>query len=621
MFHLFKSEFKRYHKAAWLVFIAQMMVWAMIGKISPILAPASQKLMYFIITTGVGGFAFALLSMGLNTRKSHWAYLLHRPLAVHKIHLALTGASLLLLFIGLVLPFTVVLVFLDIFTDNVVDLRHYLYCVHLFGLAAVAYFCGCFAVLTPSKAAYLAIWPVTYLMMGAHRPAGIDLLIDAIFVAISFYAVRLAFKPNLSVKSLKKRAIVVSSLILQPAIVLVMVAAQALYFHLPLSVFSAHPRLDTSQDSLQNFAKLEDQQQYTRLLKHTNFKDKASLQRQVTLGKFKSVIKSTAAVPNPNDIKGQLFMKDRSFFIPDVHNKQNWLFSHDQMLFVGRDQQSGKVSGLLGVSGFTENPNFVKPEPFQAVPVMAGNQFISVKNQLFRIDFEQQKLILLHTLTVDEYYITPANMMFDTVVMASNQTVYLFDAIDFMATDIPLNAKHTIKHPIDAALSLNISMTEVKNGYLLRYTSPHYLGFNQPGASLGFIPHEGQAKYLAKTAFTERQLPAFIEFQLFVFSPIANNLLNGTLPSIVAGDNDKIKPYRYFWQRQYGMGVYLFCLFGAIFSAVVTWVLASRMLNSDKIMNKSNRLVWTLMNAVLALPGLVAFLLLNDWKNTTRGSK
>ncbi|MCJ8275046.1 MAG: hypothetical protein MJK04_37295, partial [Psychrosphaera sp.] len=162
---------------------------------------------------------------------------------------------------------------------------------------------------------------------------------------------------------------------------------------------------------------------------------------------------------------------------------------------------------------------------------------------------------------------------------------------------------------------------EVKNGYLLRYTSPHFFGFNQQGASLGFIPHEGEAKHLAKLAFTERQLPAFIEFQSFAFSPILSNLLNGTLPSIVAFENDKVKPYRYFWQRQYGMGVYLFCLFGAIFSAVITWVLASRMLKNDGTMNKSNRLVWTLMNAVLALPGLVAFLLLNDWKNTTMGSK
>jgi hypothetical protein len=228
-------------------------------------------------------------------------------------------------------------------------------------------------------------------------------------------------------------------------------------------------------------------------------------------------------------------------------------------------------------------------------------------------------------LAVDEYYLTPVNAMFDMVAMASNKAVYLFDAIDFSKTDIPLSAKHTLKHPIDADLGLNITMTEVKNGYLLRFASPHFMGFNQAGANLGFMPHEGEAQLLEtgleSLVFAERPLPAFIEFQAFMFSPIVINLLNGTLPSIVAGDKDKIKPYRYFWQRQYGMGVYLFCLFGAIFSAVMTWVLASRMLSCTKGMNKSTRLLWTLMNAVLALPGLVAFMMLNDWKNTTTGSK
>ena len=68
MFHLFKSEFKRYHKAAWLVFVGQMMVWAMIAKISITLAPGIQKLMFFIISSGLGGIAFGLLSMGLHTR-------------------------------------------------------------------------------------------------------------------------------------------------------------------------------------------------------------------------------------------------------------------------------------------------------------------------------------------------------------------------------------------------------------------------------------------------------------------------------------------------------------------------------------------------------------------------
>ena len=621
MFDLFKSEFKRYHKAAWLVFVAQMMVWAMIGKISIILAPASQKLMYFVLTTGIGGFAFALLSMGLHTRKSHWAYLLHRPLAVHKIHLALTGAALLLLFIGLVLPFTVVLVFLDMFTDNVVDLRHYMYCVHLFGIAGVAYFCGCFAVLTPSKGAYLAIWPVTYLMVGESKSAGIDLLIDAVFIAVTFYAARLAFKPNVSVISPRKRSIVVSTLILQPAIVLVMVAAQALYFHLPFSVIGAHPRLDTSTDSLQNFEKLDHQIQYDRLLENIKHSkgvasfDKASLQRQVTVGKFKTVIESTAVVANPNDIKDQLFMKDEGFSIPDPHNEQSWVFSHDQMLFIGRNKL-GKTESLLGLSGFADSTKSAKPQPFNAVPVLVGGEFIGVNNQLFRIDFEQKKLNLLHTLTAGEFYMSPVNRMFDSVVVASNKSVYLFDDVDFMTADTTLIAKLVIEHPVDALLGLNITMTEVKSGYLLRVSSPHFSGFNQAGASLGFMPHEGEAMYLSKLTFTERQLPAFIEFQSFMLSPIVINLLNGVLPSIVAEDNDKIKPYRYFWQRQYGLAVYLFCLFGAVFSAATTWIIASKI-----NMNKSNRAVWTLMNAVLALPGLVAFLLLNDWKNINRGSK
>ena len=76
---------------------------------------------------------------------------------------------------------------------------------------------------------------------------------------------------------------------------------------------------------------------------------------------------------------------------------------------------------------------------------------------------------------------------------------------------------------------------------------------------------------------------------------------------------NQVNKYNDELQRKYDKleaiaAVIVFAIAAMFGSAFLTFLIASKM-----VMSRSNRLLWTLMNFLLSIPGFIAFLILNKW--------
>ncbi len=609
MIDIIKSELKRYQTLALIAFVGQIFLWIMIAKFTVILAPGAMKHGFLMIISAAGGFGFALISMGLHKRKNHWTYLVHRPLSVKKIHTALSIASLLIIFLSFVLPFTAITLYLDILTNNIVELRHYLYCLHMMAVASIAYFIGSFVILTPSKGAILSAWILSYLILRTQTPVSSDLLIDLVFALITFYIARQAFKVNLDEFSDNKVNIVLSAFVLQPAILFLLVTLQTVYYHMPLMVIGEHPSKQKEAVNYTNFIAKDIVAQYTMVVNGTEHQSKDAFLRQLSLSEFKNIRGAKFQAPYVQ----QLFAKDRSFSLSDIDKNDFWIFSHSKMVFIGRDIKSDKIVGYLGINGFlVDEDEISQSDRFASIPMVDGNKTIQTNSKIYFVDFKQQTINLKHQLAEGESYLSSPRMMFDMVVVKTSHSILFFDQIDFLDETKLVKNLFTVKHPIDYRQAFQFEITEVLNGYLILYRSFDYFGFNNPGSSVSFLDRDGMVESIASYVFEERNLPEFIFYQKFILSPLFMMMVGSEFKSSIDYGTSAPEKYRNLSDQRYSLTLFIACVILALISSLTTFLVSRRMQMKPSLVT-----LWTTMNLFLSLPGLVSFLLLNHWQQHT----
>ncbi len=612
MFDLFVSELKRYRLIALLFAIIQLAAWGFLSKIQMILLPSSEKHASLVLLSIVAGGLFAIVSVGLHKRKNNWTYLVHRPLAIEKIHLSFSAAGLCLLFVAIHLPFLMVIGCLDIFTDNVVEVRHYLYVLHLFLISANAYFLSQFAVLHPNKAAFSVLWILTYIMLRQHTPPSYELAVDGVLFCLSAFAAHHAFRVNLSSYSSKPLFTVVAVLLLQPAMLMAFIIFQGIYYHIPINILGLSPLSQKPDGQLPSTFKAYSWQglseQGQQLLTLTNHPQAKSISRQLNLSEFKALDRNRLRLPYKNG----LFMNDhsRNFMLTDQPSDSFWVFSHTQMVFVGRSFQSEKTVGFLGKNGFIAlGQSIVTADRFEQVAVPTSTNYIQTKDTLYRVDFDNKKLVLKHQLAAGEFYRTQLNSAFDLVSLMSNKATYLFNKITFLNNNSIATALHRVNHPTAIDDYLTMDITELSNGFVALYSSYYMGGIEKPGAALTYIPHQGKSELLVKHTFTETLHPNLITQQKFMLSPILLNVIDTSISSPIQFSHEPPKLLGYFWQRDIPKEVLIFCIGAALFSGLITWLLATKI----KLSNRT-RFIWLAINLICALPGLVAFIILNNWR-------
>lgn len=609
MFDLFKSEFKRFRLVALIAFLVLMSSWIFYGKMLSILNPIEINHFILMLSALGGGIGVGAVQMWLHTRKNHWTYLVHRPMPMAKIHFALSAAAIAIITLGFILPFFMVVTYLDLMTNNAVDLRHYLTSLNMLFIAISAYFITSYVMLSASKLTIISLWMVTYIISRQNVEASVVIFIALIFAVLSFYMAHNAFKIDRTQLSTKKPMIVLASISMQPLLFVLLIMAQAVYYHLPLAITKSHPSKDLSRDTHFAFERIESLQQFEKIIANSDSPIAQSLARQLPLAQFEY----TWLLTKDQTVKGQIFNADRSYSMW-TSEMDSWVFSHDEMVFKGRNFLNDKLVGYLTNQGFVDSLDKVTPQSrFEFVPNIINDQLIYTQNKLFKVDFELQTITKLFQTSADEKLLGKPVNVFDLSILRTNKALLLFDKTDAMTADKPIAPLHRVEYPIAPENRVTVKISQMTDGYLVMFTSDHFYGFERGGSELIYVEHEGQISSIAKIDFDQYHFPRLLTEQFFTLSPVVANVIDFTLGRLLTTPKTAPESMKYFWQRDYPSSIWLFCLGLAVFSALVTFAAVRNL-----PMSGSNRLLWIALSAIGGLPALIAFFVLNDWREALR---
>jgi hypothetical protein len=617
MLALFKAELKRYALVALIAMMVISTLLAFYNGEYPLLENARNFGYYSMFIPVLFALTFGVVQMVLTKRKSHWAYLMHRPLSSQRIHGAIFGAGALMLMFVLILPLTCVIVAYDIGTNEVVELRHYLFILHVVMVTLSSYFLGGYVTLNPNRGAILSFALLTVMFTSTPIPASLSLISDVLITFTMYYLCARSFKVNLPQHFTSKRDIVLAALVIHCAVLFVVNIAQLLHYELPLFFIDEHPSgYSTAELVAKNdFSALRNMDtagQIEHIMGPDDSADKQMLLQQAGQLELDYIWVNVRAVPIMQ--RGQLMNMGRFHGMDDAFNNAYWSFSHKRMVLVGKYKNSGENAGYLGPNGFVQpNTELRENDRFKVVPTYERDQFIVADDKLYLVDFEAKQLTLKYQLPKGERFVNRVH--FDPkgniAAVRSEKSLYLFDLDELMAHNTSVVANVVVPHPRQIRQQRSLGYYVLPDGYLIEYYDSSYFGFNRTGISLVLAKYDGTSSVLAEKEFANwGAQPPLIKHERVWVSPIISAIVFSHMQSyFYPHQPDQYLTTENYAERIFPTSVYIMSVIMAIFSALTTWWL-SRRLN----MKPATARLWIVMNLIMGFSGLLTFFLMNRWR-------
>ena len=616
MFDLMVSEFKRFRLYAYACGALVFALLAYYASSQPFMANGTEVigLNLFVVLASLG---FGLTQMQLHKRKNNWAYLMHRPIGEHKLFqaLALTGAGLMV--IALIVPLFLNIVVNALLYADPLEARHWLFLAHMLLTALFCYFVGVFTILNPSWGAILSISLVFFVMANIPTSAGGILAIDATLVLLLGYLSKQSFKVNLNKHFERKRDLFLTTLVMHQTLAFLLFMSQAVFYHLPLLLVGEHPD-SYSQEQLDGYFaqlwKLDNQERVELIVDEALFPDKATLKEQMALAKSETIGMNFEALPT----RGQLFHQDTRYALEDKASKTRWLFSHNEMLFIGTHTKSKKQMGYLGPNQFfsaeTRLDEIKQVDRFQQVPEIIENKFVRTYDTIYVIDFKERYIDIKHQVADGEYYYRSlANASeLDVIAAISNKAVYLFNARNFQQDTSYAEADTVIPHHRDIPELYYLRFYELIDGYVISYESKAYYGAEQPGAAMVYAKFDGSHILLGEKRFKQyRPIPSAVSLQEYWTVPLSFAIGMRWLDNQLKSDLDPNKQtFEDLVSIELEPIIHQLALVTWLFCAILTWVLGKK-----QSLPKDRQLFWQGMIIVFGLAGFLSFLLLHRWRD------
>lgn len=616
MFDLFFNEFRRYRLVAIVLGILFVALLATFSGMKPIMANDIEVLGFQGLAMLIG-FALGCCQITLHKRKSNWAYLVHRPLTLSRIFIAIFGAGFANLIIAIAIPFLLLFIGLDLLNVDLVELRHYLFTLHVFMLCIFTYLVGSYIVLSPNKSVFVTGFLLFYMMSSDPNSAQLTLLVDLLGILALLGLNISAFKANLNEhhKSIPSKLLAITTL--HMGIIALLMLGQMVFYHLPMMIVDKHPDNYSKQQLHGYFAilwQLEPQELIDYMVKEETYPDKAILKQQIKHASS-AHIKFNYEAPLAN---GQLFHQDEVFYgLADKKRHHLWIYSHQHQVFVGKSTKNNDLVGYLTRSSFlpatADLSTLEKDDKFATPPRLYAGKFIQEYDRTFIVDFEGQYIEVKHQLSEQEYYTHSIQQPRDSqmIILLSNKAIYAFNTKPFYQDVNETQPNMVVEHYREFAPMNFITVFDLVDGYLLDYYSNHYFGFDRPGAALVYAKHSGERILVAETTFKNyRPLPDWTSHQAFWMSPIIYSIFFEVFEDTFKHNHDPGKQtFESVLNRERPDNIYWLALVSVLLTLVLTITLATRF-----NMPKKDIAFWGVIVIVYGLPGFCCFLLMNHWR-------
>ncbi len=449
MFEWIKSEFNRFKK--WLLVTACLNSLLLFSGVyfDDYEHSGVAVGMVFTILYGINALLLGWLQMKAYRSVNMWTYLINRPVKIHHMCLALVVAGTLILTAGLVLPYVMVTLFVDLVGLYIVDWRHYLQAVYIFWVALSFYLTASYITLSGHKAAFaVLILPVIIIMslfsggpvtvVAMMVTAWLILMLLGAFKASLNSPRRSAVETILTSVPFHLAALMLMSLVLAFVVQAFMMLkdgagikiawnkyfANDIYEHLIYTDNNEKLILGLDLDSTVRFNKTEDLAYY---------------QRQINLSQAYEINKQWVSFPRHQQLP---FLQNyQQLFLSDTGNGIKWIYSHNKRQFLGRKESPG--SAVLGhaLKDISSEDNLIESQHqvannhisnlvFDEVPRVLGHQVITTSKVYFYDKYSQQ---LNHRIELsgDEYLLSGMEKKGSHYALLSSEALYLLDPVSF----------------------------------------------------------------------------------------------------------------------------------------------------------------------------------------------
>lgn len=498
------SELRRFRWLALATFTAHLLLLLFLHRVSNLLQQSyPDALPMLFIYLGVG-LALAIAQVGSYRKPGQWAWLIHRPLAPSRIFSALALSSLALLAFTIFLPMLLLLLGTEFLTTRVVDLRHYLMLVHVLAFALMAWMAGAHACVSRSRVA-IAVF-LAPLLLALHLASTLTLLLP-VSLALGWltYITLRSFRANRDAPIRGTATLLATALPLQLGLFLLCVVLWRFLFVSGSILLGVDP-LNTDFPPKGGLIATERAKPGAEIaLGLTQSEDPraASWREQLPLLEPLRIGSYLTQFP----VRQQLSNLQLPTGWYDEERNVSWTFSHDDMLFIGRNPESGAGKGVFGLGGVGD------ATPFDDVPVVAENGDVLTPMALYGLDTETQTVELRLALRNNEKFMAMPQREFNRILLLTNQRLMALREDQRAAARIrPLVPDWEIALPKGPQHLEFASLVELMDGWLVSFVygnGMRQIGFSQfnvvahPWQEVQFVNADGHATVVAERWINE----------------------------------------------------------------------------------------------------------------------
>jgi len=520
MFDLFRSELRRFGRYAVLAAVVHLFALLFVNRMTNLLQQPYFDAMLLLDFYMLVGLAFGLVQAGSYRKPSQWLWLIHRPLPPRRIFAALATSATTVLAIALLLPQLVFVAGFDLFTTHVVDLRHYMTPLYVLVFATMAWLAGCHAILSRHKVAIAVL--AMPLMLGLHLVSVAWLLLPAgICLAWMTYVAMHGFRADREAPVKPAPALLATALPLQLGFFVLIVAIGKTLFVAGGMVLGVDP-LNTSYPPEGGLIEIQRKEPADALIlglagssdpRAASWREQLPLLEPVGISAWLTRFPIRQQLSNLN-VPTQWFDERRNTF---------WTFSHDRMLFHGRDPKSGADRGWWGLGGAGDTTRFTE------VPFVSLDGDIVTRRELYAIDEDTQRQHRLLELPAGEWFVSLPTRALDRVFVITNRRVVAYRA-DRTATSAfaPPLVDFALALPAGTDHIEGAQVARLMDGWLVSFVygdGMRTLGFAQFGSAVEpwqrvvFVDETGAATTVGERAI-RRDYPALYQVSWWVSPPL-----------------------------------------------------------------------------------------------------
>ena len=408
---LFFSEWRRFKRHTLIVAVCHGLVLLFLSRITNVLQLPYDDQALMLAIYMVLGLALALVQVGSYCKPSQWLWLIHRPLAPMRIFAALTLSALVMLTLAVFLPLLLFVLATDLFTTHVVDTRHYVALFHVLAFTMMAWLAGAQASVSRSRVT-VAVLMVPFLL--AMHLASVWSLLAPVLICLAWLSWTAAhgFRADRTAPIARPSVLLLTALPLQLGFFL-------LGFHLSKVAVSAAELMSRSNYPAETvlatdpnagaWARSFSQNSIIKGLEGSQDPRAAEWREQIPLLEVAGLVPDLPRFPVRDQISN---LRARWW---DAKRGIEWTFSHDRMLFHGRDPRTGADRGWWSATGTGDQ------YAFEQIPVLGLSS-----NALFAVDDTTQRQHELIRLPPGEWFVGQPVRALDRILTLTNQRVLAY---------------------------------------------------------------------------------------------------------------------------------------------------------------------------------------------------